>query len=113
MTTLYIGRGFTAQWVVTLRSDRGIPVAGLYAGDETLELRIADDDGAAALELAGSAVAWHDAAAGQVLLTLDDSDTIDLGPRPRGLSIYLDDDEPIEVFRAVLRVEPRAQPLEP
>jgi hypothetical protein len=43
-----------------------------------------------------------------VTLTVDNSDTTDMAAGPRGLSISLDDDgEPTEVYRAVLRVEPR------
>lgn len=108
MQTLRVGRGYTRSWTVRLRDHRRIDVADTYTGLEPLELVICDDDGAA-LALAGSAVSWKDPSAPTVTLTVDDSDTADLGPAPRGLSIVLTDGgEPIEVYRAVLRVEPRA-----
>jgi hypothetical protein len=108
MQTLRVGRGYSADWDVTLRDADGIPVEDVYAGSETLALVVCDDLGAS-LTLTGSTVAWLDAPAGTIRLHLDDSDTTALGPLPRGLSIVLTAaGEPIEVYRATLRVEPRA-----
>jgi hypothetical protein len=107
MQTLRVGRGYTARWVVTLRDERGAPVADTYLGTEALTLTICDLAGLP-VTLLTSSVAWLDAAVPTVTLTVDNSDTTDMAAGPRGLSIALDDGgEPTEVYRAVLRVEPR------
>jgi hypothetical protein len=107
MQILRVGRGYTARWVVTLRDERGVPVADTFLGTEALTLTICDLLGVP-LTLNGSSAAWLDAAVPTVTLTVDNSDTTDMAAGPRGLSISLDDDgEPTEVYRAVLRVEPR------
>jgi hypothetical protein len=107
MQTLRVGRGFTRRWTVTLRDERGAPVADTFLGTEALTLVICDLVGEP-LTLIGSSAAWLDAAVPTVILTVDNSDTTGMAAGPRGLSIALDDDgEPTEVYRAVLRVEPR------
>lgn len=107
MDTLRVGRGFTQDWIVTLRDSNGVPVADTYAGTEVLDLVICDLMGEP-LTLVGSGVDWLDETVPTVTLTLDDSDTIDMEAGPRGLSIGITDGgERYEAYRATLRVEPR------
>lgn len=107
MDTLRIGRGYTARWTVTLRDGDGTPITDTYDGSEALDLIVCGLDGLP-VSLLGSSVAWLDPDAGTVLLTLDDSDTVDMAAGPRGLSIMLmDSGNPYEAYRATLRVEAR------
>lgn len=106
--TIRVGQGYTATFTVQLRDSNRLPVLSSFAGSETLELVIADDDGTA-LTLLGSSATWLDASAGTIALKLDDSDTAEMASGPRGLSIRATiAGEPVEVYRATLRVEPRA-----
>jgi hypothetical protein len=106
--TLRVGRGYAASWIIQLRDERRRDIRDLFSGGEPLDLRVGGDDGRAA-PLDGSTVAWNSPAAGTILLSLSDADTAGLSAGPRGLSVrLLVGGGPVEVYRATLRVEPRA-----
>lgn len=112
LQALRVGQGYTATWTVTLRDERRRPVAaGTYGGSEALALVLTDPATGDAVTLSGSSVAWDepDIDGPTIALTIDDSDTgaMEAGSYPLSISLTGDDGEPIEVFRAILRVEPR------
>lgn len=128
METIRVGRGYSTKRRVQLRyEETGDPVLNAYTGTEDLTLVISElGADAAAVTLTACAVEWAvftvddrgnitdvtvgagGGAAGTILLTLDDDDTGDMLPGPRGLTISATvDGEPIEVFRAVLNVGAR------